>query len=155
MRLHQILVQAIQKLGGQVFQGMEAVGIKNEGDHIESVFTEAAARPTPHPAKNFILATGGILGGGIYTNHTGTVYDPIFDLPLQAPAKMDAWFKREFLHPDGHAILKAGILPNEKFQTDYDNLFAIGNVLAGDFVREHSFEGVALISAFQVAEVLV
>ena len=155
MRLHQILVQAIQKLGGQVFQGMEVISGKwaAGSGQIETVYTEAAARPMPHTAKNFILATGGILGGGIHSNHTGAVYDPIFDLPLQSPEK-EAWLRREFLHPEGHPIFGSGIVAGDRFQTEYENLFAIGNALAGDFVRERSLEGVALMSAFQVGEVL-
>jgi len=154
MRLHQILVQEIQKLGGQIFQGMEAIGINRSGKSIEAAFTEAASRSTSHFAKNFILATGGILGGGIFTDHTGNAYETIFDLPLQYPSDMKAWFRREFLHPDGHSIFKTGLLTNKNFQTDYENLFAIGNVLAGDFLRERSLEGVALVSAFQVGEAL-
>jgi glycerol-3-phosphate dehydrogenase subunit B len=155
MRLHQILQDAIRHFGGQVFQGMEVIGCQRSGDErIEVIYTDAAARPLPHTADNYILATGGVLGGGISTNHTGAVYDPIFDLPLQAPLEVNEWLKRDFLHPEGHPILGAGVRTNENFKTRYDNLFVIGGGLAGDFVRERSLEGVALISGYQIAEVL-
>ena len=121
---------------------------------MEGIYTEAAARPILHIAQNYILATGGILGGGIYTNHAGAVYDTIFDLPIQAPSEMADWLGREFLHPDGHPIFGAGVITSEKFQTKYENLFAIGGALGGDFVRERSLEGVALVSGFRVGEVL-
>ncbi len=152
MRLHRILVEAIQKSGGQVFQGMEVVGVKRGGESVEGVYTEAAARSILHVAQNYILATGGILGGGISTDHNGGVYDPIFDLPIQAPAEMDGWLRREFLHPDGHPIFGAGVITGEKPQTNYENLFAIGGALGGDFVRERSLEGVALVTGFVVGE---
>jgi glycerol-3-phosphate dehydrogenase subunit B len=156
MRLHKILVEAIQKSGGQVFAGMEAVSGKltSDSSQIEAIYTEAAARPALHTAGNFILATGGILGGGIHTNHTGAVYDPIFDLPVQAPSEFVDWLQRDFLHPDGHPILGAGVLTSGNFKTEYENLFVIGSALPGDFVRERSLEGVALVGGYQVGEVL-
>jgi len=156
MRLHQILVEAIQKSGGQVFSGMEVIGSQRSatGNQINAVFSEAAARNTLHLAQNYILATGGILGGGIYTDHTGRVSDPIFNLPIQAAPEMSTWFAREFLHPDGHPIFRTGISSDEKLKTEFDNLFVIGNALAGDFIRERSLEGVALVSAFQIGEIL-
>ena len=156
MRLHRILVEAIQKSGGQVFQGMEAISsqLSVANDQIEAIYTESAARPTLHTAQNFVLATGGILGGGIQTNHSGAVYEPIFDLPVQAPADMADWLKREFLHSDGQPILGAGVLTSENFKAKFENLFAIGGALSGDFVRERSLEGVALVSGYHVGEML-
>ena len=67
---------------------------------------------------------------------------------------MDDWFSRAFLHPDGHAIFQSGVRVDENFRTQFGNLYAIGGVLAGDFVRERSLEGVALVSAYQAGEVL-
>jgi glycerol-3-phosphate dehydrogenase subunit B len=60
MRLHRILVEAIQKSGGQVFQGMEAVSsqLSAANGQIEAIYTEAAARPTLHTAQNRIWRTG-------------------------------------------------------------------------------------------------
>jgi glycerol-3-phosphate dehydrogenase subunit B len=157
IRLHQILLNAIQENGGQVFQGLEAINYQQsvDGSRIEAVFTEAAARSVRHTAGNYILATGGILGGGIGTDHLGLVYDPVFDLPIKAPLMMAEWFKRDFLNPEGHPIFGAGIHTDDGFKTVYDNLFVIGAALEGDFVRERSLEGVALVSGFQVGEALV
>jgi glycerol-3-phosphate dehydrogenase len=156
IRLHRILVDAIQNLGGQVYQGMEVIRtqVSENKVQVEGVFTESAARPTFHIAQNYILASGGILGGGLLTDHTGSIFDPIFDLPIQAPSDMAVWFNREFLHADGHPILSAGVLTDANFKTKYDNLFSIGNNLPGDFIRERSLEGVALVSGYQVAELL-
>jgi glycerol-3-phosphate dehydrogenase subunit B len=156
MRLHQILVKAIREAGGRVSEGMEVVNAERTVDssQIKVVFTEAAARSVPHSAQNFVLATGGILGGGIYTNHTGAVYDPIFNLSIQSPATQQDWLDREFLHPKGHPIFQAGVRVDHNFCTEIDNVYAIGNSLAGDFVRERSLEGVALVSSYRIAEVL-
>ena len=159
IRLHNILMDAIRKAGGSVYEGLEAIGSQKSKDsrQIEAVLTEAAARSTPQVARNYILASGGLLGGGIFTQPPGTpagaIFELVFDLPVQAP-DVDDWFSRAFLHPDGHAIFQSGVRVDENFRTQFGNLYAIGGVLAGDFVRERSLEGVALVSAYQAGEVL-
>jgi anaerobic glycerol-3-phosphate dehydrogenase len=82
------------------------------------------------------------------------VNDPIFDLPIQSPQEMGHWLKRDFLDPEGHPIFSAGLETNQDFRTSIENLYSIGGALFGDFVRERSLEGVALVSAYKVAEVL-
>jgi anaerobic glycerol-3-phosphate dehydrogenase len=67
---------------------------------------------------------------------------------------MNEWVFQDFLQPDGHPIFSAGIEINQNFQTEYENLFAIGSALSGDFVRERSLEGVALVSGYHVGEFL-
>ena len=154
MRLHQILVDAIQESGGQILQGLEVIDGQSSGIHpqIEAIYTESASRPLSHAARNFILATGGILGGGLYTNHAGKVYDPIFDLLVKSPPDLTDWAHRDFLFPDGHPIMSAGVQVKPNFLTEYENLYAIGSALSGDFVRERSLEGVALVSGYLVGE---
>jgi len=156
IRLHRILVEAIQNNGGQVFQGMEVIKVQttSDGRRISAVFTEAAARPLAHTAENFVLATGGILGGGISTNHQGAIYDSIFHLPLQAPSNSADWVKLDFMDRNGHPIFATGILTDESFRSDFENLVVVGGALPGDFIRERSIEGVALVSGVLVGEVL-
>jgi glycerol-3-phosphate dehydrogenase len=156
MRLHQILVDAIQESGGQILHGLEVINGQSSSiqSQIESIYTESASRPQKHTARNFILATGGILGGGISSNHAGKVYDPIFDLQVKSPPDFMDWAHREFLHPDGQPIMSAGVQVRQNFQTEYENLYAIGGTLSGDFVRERSLEGVGLVSGYHVAEIL-
>jgi glycerol-3-phosphate dehydrogenase len=156
MRLHQILVDAIQESGGQIFQGLEVINGQSSGNHaqIEAIYTESASRPLKHTARNFILATGGILGGGISTNYSGKVSDSIFDLLVKSPSDLMDWAHRDFFHPDGHPIMSAGVQVKQNFQTEYENLYAIGGTLSGDFVRERSLEGVALVSGYHVGEIL-
>ena len=156
MRLHQILVDAIQESGGQILQGLEVINGQSSDIHpqIEAVYTESASRPQKHTARNFILATGGILGGGVKTNHAGEVFDPIFDLLVKSPLDFTDWANRDFLYPDGHPIMSAGLQVKQNFQTEFENLYAIGGTLSGDFVRERSLEGVALVSGYHVGEIL-
>lgn len=160
IRLHNVLKDAIQAAGGRVFDGMEALSANTEADRVTTVWTEAAVREQPHRADTFVLATGGILGGGIFANHDGSVREVIFDLPVNAPPERDDWFRRDFLDPNGHPVQRAGLVVNESFQpidtegnVVYENLYAAGTTLAhAETLRERSFEGVALTTGYCVGE---
>lgn len=162
MRLHHILVDAIERHGGRVFDGMEAVKIEHENGRVTAVHTEAAARTRAHRFQQYVLATGGILGGGIEANYEGQVREILFDLPLTAPQSRLHWFKQEFLDKEGHPIYKTGVTVNQEFrplngdgQPVYENLFAAGTTLAHcEVIRERSAEGVAVTTGFQVGQIL-
>jgi glycerol-3-phosphate dehydrogenase subunit B len=162
IRLHHVFVAAIRKAGGRVYEGMEAIGSrKSDGGEITAVLTEAAGRSRPQRAETYVLATGGILGGGVVTHPEGGVREVVFDLPLDAPAKQHDWFQRDFLNPNGHPIYQVGVNVNQSFQpvsnhSDtavplYNNLYAAGGTLAHcEAIRESSVEGVALVTGYQV-----
>ena len=157
MRLHEILKQAIQKHGSFVYDGMEALRAESENGQITAVFTEAAARPRRHRFEKYVLATGGILGGGITTNIEGEAREVVFDLPVTAPDSRRDWFKQQFMDKEGHPIYRAGLTVNETFQPlngdgpVYENVYAAGTTLAHcEVIRERSFEGVALATGYKV-----
>jgi glycerol-3-phosphate dehydrogenase subunit B len=153
MRLHSLLVTAIEEAGGSVFQGMEAVGAAHANGRITAVRTEAAARRRVLHADAFVLASGGILGGGVVAGSDGSVAETVFGLPLVIPSQ---WFQREFLHPAGHPIYRAGLEVDGSLRpTDssgrvvHQNLFAAGAVLAhGELLRERSLDGVAVATGW-------
>ena len=163
IRLHDILVEAIKAAGGRVNVGMEAVGADIQLSRIKrvtAVYTEAAVRQRAHRYDHFILATGGLLGGGISTSHDGRVRENIFDLPITAPNHRTEWFASDFMAPYGHPIYQSGIAVNDQLQPIdpngrpiYDNLQAIGNTLSGcDTIREKSFDGVALVTGYTIGK---
>jgi glycerol-3-phosphate dehydrogenase subunit B len=160
IRLSRILCRAIEAGAGRVFEGMQAVNITAEAGRLDTVWTEAAARRKPHRASTFILASGGILGGGIRAEFDGSVQEPIAGLPVNAPARRDQWLGKEFLAPDGHPIFRAGLNVDDTFRVCgpdgkpvYDNLYAAGSALAhNDFLAERSLEGIALITGFLISK---
>lgn len=161
MRLHTILRQAIEQQGGRVYEGMRAIGAEKENGRITTVYSEAAARQLPHRFDQVVLATGGILGGGFYTNFAGQVQETIFDLPVMAPNGRLSWFNQQFMAPNGHPIYRAGLTVNARFQPMdgsspcYDNLYAAGTTLAHcEVIRERSLEGVALATGYAVGQQL-
>jgi glycerol-3-phosphate dehydrogenase subunit B len=162
MRWHRILVTAIERARGQVFNGMEAVAADAEGQRMTRLWTEAAARRKPHQAERFVLATGGILGGGIVADYEGQIREVVCDLPVWAPAERSRWFRRDFLDASGHPIYRAGVEVNGAYrpldgegQVVYQNLMVIGTGLAHcDALRERAFEGVALVTGYQAGKLM-
>lgn len=168
IRLHTRLRRRLEEMGVRVEIGMEAIGFGAEGGRIRWVETETSSRPLKHRAENFLLATGGILGGGINSDHTGRAWETIFDLPVAIPQERSGWFRQaqptgfrqaqptglrpHFLDGDGQPIFRGGVPVNANFQPIhpdgspvYANLWAAGGALSGvDPIRERSLEGIAV-----------
>lgn len=161
MRLQHVLVRAIQGAGGRVTPGIEVLEAKEENGRVSTVYSETPSRLLPHRYDKYVLATGGILGGGIVTDHAGHIRETIFDLPVTCPPDPLDWFQRDFMDPRGHPVYRSGIAVNEQFQplasgaVVFDNLFCVGTTLAhAEVIRERSFEGVALGSGYAAAQLL-
>lgn len=152
IRLHTRLRRSLEEMGVRVEIGMEAVGFGAEDGRILWVETETSSRPLKHRAANFLLATGGILGGGIDSDHTGRAWEVVFNLPLTIPQARDGWFRPHFLDGGGQPVFQGGVPVNGDFQPIradgepvYANLWAAGGALAGaDSIRERSVEGIAV-----------
>jgi glycerol-3-phosphate dehydrogenase len=156
IRLHNILSQAITHNGGKILNGQQAVMADCKENRVETVYTEAAARFQLHYAKQYVLATGGVLGGG-YLASSNNLNEMVFNLPLTTPTP-ETWFNAEFLAPKSHPIFHAGVKVDEYFhplqasgEIIYKNLYTVGSALGGfDPIHERSLEGVALASGFTV-----
>lgn len=155
IRLHTILRQAIEQQGGRVYEGMLVNQSETLDGRIMAVFSEAAARQQAHRFRHYILATGGLLCGGLVAHFEGQVREVIFDLPVAAPAGRQHWFQQRFLDEQGHPIYRAGLRVDDQFRPVhhsrpvYDNLQAAGTTLAHcDFIRERSLEGIALATGY-------
>jgi glycerol-3-phosphate dehydrogenase subunit B len=107
-----------------------------------------------------VLATGGILGGGIAADEHGYAQEMALGLPVHVSPERSAWFQPEFFSAAGHPIFRAGLPVNADFQpidehlqVRYANLFAAGGLLGGsDPLRERSLEGIALVSGYIVGQ---
>ena len=159
LRLDAALRTQLASLGVRVEIGMEVCAFHASGRRIQWIGTETGSRPLRHTASNYLLATGGILGGGIYADRCGRVKETVFDLPLTAPQARSHWLRPLFLDKRGHPIFQAGVSVNHHFrpldQSDapvYDNLWAAGSILAHtDPVRERSREGIAIATGYAAA----
>ena len=160
IRLHSRLRRRLEAMGVRVEIGMEAIGFGAEGGRIAWVETETSSRPLKHRAAHFLLATGGILGGGINSDHTGRAWEVIFDLPVTIPQARSGWFRPHFLDGAGQPVFQGGVAVNRDFQPVhpdgspvYANLWAAGGALAGaDSIRERSLEGIAISTGRSACE---
>lgn len=162
IRLFNHLRQQLTQLGVRLEIGLEITQVTVQGQLIQSVQTATSARPLTHRAQRFLLATGGVLGGGFSSDHTGRFWEVVFNLPLTTPPDRQAWFRHQFLHPQGHPLFQGGVQVNGALQpvdqtgnVVYHNLWAAGGVLAhADPIRERSLEGIALTTGIAAAEAL-
>lgn len=162
IRLARMLIRAITKRGGQVFDGMMACGFSSGSGTVESIHTEAPLRQKPHRGGQFILATGGILGGGIQAGYEGVLQETVLNLPIQAPTDRQEWVEREFFSTNGHPVFSCGVAVNHQFRPIdpdgkiiYGNVFCAGSLLAhSDAIRERSLEGIALVSGYRIGQLV-
>jgi len=162
MRLFAILRDAITRAGGRLQVGSEVLRAAGDAGQLAAVYSEAAAREQEHRAGSFLLATGGIAGGGIATDYTGAVWETALGLPLRAPMAREEWFETRFLHPDGQPIYRAGVATDERLRpldghgrVVYQNVAVAGAALAGaDPVREGCYSGLTLATGWQAGQVL-
>lgn len=170
MRLFTLFRNAIEEAGGRFQIGSTVVrGSSDTAAHTDNcspvltkVFTEAAAREQQHQARGFLLATGGIVGGGIRTDHRGNVWETALGLPLCAPTAREAWFAEQFLCAEGHPLFRAGIATDEYLRPVdsndtivYRNVTVAGSALAGiDPLCEHCMTGIALVTGWRAGRVL-
>jgi glycerol-3-phosphate dehydrogenase subunit B len=160
IRIHNMLVSAIEDLHGKIYNGMLASHARVEENFVTAIITEAAARQVVHPASNFVLASGGILGGGVIMDKHGYAQETVFNLPLYMTSKQPNWFNDQFLSPKSHPIHTTGVNiddelhPVDSFgQIVYQNLFVCGNIIGRcDPIRECSLEGIALASGYHISE---
>ncbi len=159
VRLNNALRRALEQLGVRVDVNMDVEHAHIENKRVVWIESESASRPLKHRAEKFLLATGGILGGGITNDHTGVSREVIFDLPLNIPTARGAWFRARLFDPAGHPVFRGGVMVNRDFQPVdangarvYDNVWAAGGVLANaDSIAERSLEGVALATGIAAA----
>lgn len=163
VRLYRALRQVLSEAGGRIETNMEAIGFHAEGQTIRWVETATSARPMKHYAKHFLLATGGVLGGGFSSDHTGRFWETIFNLPLTVPQDRSQWFRHQFLHPQGQPVFAGGVCVNGQFQPVdpngtvlYNNLWAAGSVIArADAIRTRSLEGLAIATGIAAVQPLI
>jgi glycerol-3-phosphate dehydrogenase subunit B len=159
IRLDAALRKHLEKLGVRIELNMEVSGFQVEGDRVSAIETRTSGRPLVHRAKTFLLATGGILGGGIETDHTGKSRDTVLNLPLTIPSERHKWFRANFLDPAGHPVFRGGVAVNWQWQPIdaagarvFANVWAAGGILAhADPILERSLEGIAITTGIAAA----
>lgn len=160
MRLYQILEDELLRLGGRIQLGGFVQRAEGIGDTLVAVFSEAAAREQRHTARRWVLATGGILGGGVRATPEGHLRETALELPLQAPDGRASWFAPRFLNEQGHPVFQSGVRVDQRLRPldaagrlVYENVQVVGGALAGyDPIREGCLEGAAIATGWAVGQ---
>jgi glycerol-3-phosphate dehydrogenase subunit B len=154
-RLFDALKAAFLKAGGRLVMGSQVIDGEIKDGRVSHVSFQTVNRLKTVRAGTFILATGGLYGGGLQADASGRVWEPIFGLPVAAEADRHRWFEPKFVVPTGQPIGYAGVVINERLKpVDNDgtpiaeNLYAAGASLAGsNWISGRTGNGVAVITA--------
>jgi len=155
-RLLNVLKGWLLRQGARVQIGHAVTRPVVEGRRVVGVAVASVGRETVFHADAVILATGGLYGGGLLSDDRGRLWEPIFDLPVQAQTDRLAWFNTDLLDLRGHPAHTFGIAVDEYLRPlgkdgtpAYENLFAAGHILGGmDTLIGGCEEGFDLASAY-------
>jgi glycerol-3-phosphate dehydrogenase subunit B len=158
-RLYEALRHTLLQAGGKIIVGAPVADGTIENGRVTQIRVQTVNRLKPVRADNYVLATGGIFGGGLETNEKGEVWEPIFGLPVSADSNRHKWFTKNFLAPEGQPVAYFGIKVNEQLNpingsTDpiAENLFVAGRSLGGyQWTSGRTGDGVVLATAYEIA----
>ena len=151
MRLQRTLDRAIAGYGAPVHPGARVAGMRADGERPVAV-VDGAGRV--HRARAFVVATGGVVMGGLDVDSRGAVRETTFGLPVRQTAPLDAATpggSLDALHRTGvetdHALRPSG--PRTR---RCENVYVTGRTLAHwNPALEASAEGVAVVTGWLAA----
>ncbi|MHB9286207.1 glycerol-3-phosphate dehydrogenase subunit GlpB [Halobacteriales archaeon Cl-PHB] len=148
-RLETTLYDALEAEGVEIHQDHPVVDARTDGPHVEGMVASNDGDRQQFDAGSVVLATGGLVGGGVRADRTG-VTEPVFDCPVTAPADRGAWSAPAPLGDHPFARFGLDVDPDtrplgERGDICYENLYAAGGVVGSyDFAAEMSGSGVSL-----------
>ena len=164
IRLYNALKAALTRAGVPILLDMAVSrglveGTRATGNRATGVIVPGVVREMTYRAETIILATGGLYGGGIESDHRGQMREVVFDLLLHVPGGLGDWFDPTFLSTQRHAVHEAGVRANAQLQPiDAKGRVVLENVrVAGralgchNPLAEGSTEGVWLATAYRAA----
>lgn len=152
-------------LGGELMIGARAISLNGEspsGSRAKScqeLIVHSMGKSLHLQGKKFILATGGLLGGGIKVGMARkSIREGVFDLPLFVPKE---WSEAQFFAPQPFAQI--GVETDEFMrpldpvsgQVVWDNVHVVGRMLAHwDPWTQRCGGGVSVTSGYAAAELI-
>ncbi len=156
-RLYTVFLQALRAQGVRIIENATISHAEIIDKRCMALFSQGEGVSHRHEAQNFILATGGILGGGIETK-PGKAFEKILGIELDTPPNQEQWAADTAF--GDHAFTKMGVHTNEKLQAIdnqgtplVNNIYFAGRTLGNyDFAAEKSGNGVAIATGWHAAQ---
>jgi glycerol-3-phosphate dehydrogenase subunit B len=163
IRLFEALTDELRRAGGRVLIGQAVIGAETADGRVEGVVMQAAARPTTHRARSFVLASGGLAAGGIRVDSYGEVKEAVFDLDLAGMSAANGRPRFVPTYLDEQPLDRVGVPADDRLRpidTDggvrFENLLVAGATLAGAAPwREGSGNGLSLATGYAAAEAIL
>jgi glycerol-3-phosphate dehydrogenase subunit B len=162
IRLERLLRRAALARSASLIEGSMAIGRvdgRSGGRRVSGVVAQTAGGPRLYEAGAVLLATGGILHGGLVTRQDGRVQESVFDLPVVADLDRTRWTAASPFEQQPYAGFGVAVDDDLKpvgpdGAPIFENLFAAGGILAGcDRASEGSRQGIDLATAYRAVEV--
>ncbi|MBQ9106162.1 MAG: anaerobic glycerol-3-phosphate dehydrogenase subunit B [Mailhella sp.] len=153
MRLREIFKKALNAAGVYFVENAEVVRSEVEEGVCKALTTVSTGGENRWEADSFIIATGGLLGGGIGTA-PGKAWESIFSLPIDMPENTEEWSSPDIF---GNSLFaRMGVKANKELKPVdaegniiLNNVRFAGRILGGyDFASEKSGHGVALATGW-------
>ncbi len=161
LRLETLLRGKAEHSGVRFVEGSTVIGRidgTSGGKRVSGVMLQSVGGPRVLNADVVILATGGVLHGGLVAQQNGHFKESVFDLPVNFDEGREFWTASSPTVSQPYS--KFGLPVNERMQpldstgkVVFENLFAAGGILAGaDRSFEGSRQGIDLATAFRAVE---
>ncbi|GAB6153276.1 glycerol-3-phosphate dehydrogenase subunit GlpB [Desulfosporosinus burensis] len=153
--LYEILKQTFRALGGELIVGSGVKHVEIHGNRCHKVIVQSKGKDTAFAAHSFILATGGIFGGGVEVTPE-VAQERVFGLPLFIPSE---WTSAEFLGEQPYARIGLEVdgelrpIDLQSNKVILENVRVVGRMLAHwDPWVERCGGGVSLASGWFAGE---
>lgn len=161
LRIEAALRADAQRHGALIIEGPHVIGRvsgASNGKRAAGVVAHTAGGPRVYNADRVLLATGGVLHGGLVTLPTGRVQESVFDLPVVHNTQRQTWTSPQIGGRQAYATF--GVAVDHQMRPRaldggpvLENLYAAGGLLAGaDRTREGSRQGIDLATAYRAVE---
>jgi glycerol-3-phosphate dehydrogenase subunit B len=162
LRLERLLHRKVMESGVSVVEGSRVVGRvdgSTAAPRVSGVVLQTVGGPRTLTADIVVLATGGVLHGGLVFQQDGQVRESVLDLPVISDEGRAQWTVTSPLDTQPYASY--GLSVDNQMQPlgadglpIYTNLYCAGGLIAGaDRSREASRQGIDIATAYRAIEV--
>lgn len=142
LRIRKALIDTLVNMGVEIYENAQIIEAETENGICKSMTLSSTGRTTKQSAKTYVMATGGIIGGGILLDQ-GKAREAVFGINIPMPENVDEWSEPEIF--GSHLLSRTGIKTDGNLQhSDLKNVYFAGKTLGGyDWAAEKSGHGVA------------